>query len=459
MKTKLITLILLFNFSLTYAQTWNTVGGGVDTGLYHMLWALDSMNGKLYAGGYFTKAGGMNANCIASWDGTSWDSLGGGISWADGYVLALGNYSGKLIVGGYFNSIGGKPISHNIASWNGTKWDSLGKGVSVNGEVSAMTVFNGNLIVAGAFDSAGGHPAKNIAMWNGATWSPLGNGLSLGYYNGITALAVYNGELYATSQKIKNPQGSDTVFIVKWNGITWDSIHAVTVSDNFIAASTMAVYGGQLCIGGLLYGAIGSNLYAAGVIVWNGSTLRPLMEPDNTVFSLCSFDGLLYLGGAFNDIAQYTDSTNMIASTNGINIDTVGHGLPGNPLQHLFTGVYCMASYNGNLYAGGGFGASYNNIAEWQLNATGINNISSFDADILVYPNPSNGIFQIKSEGLKDKSFIEVYNMLGAKVYSNYINQTAPEIDLSNSPAGIYLYRVTSLEGRQIAVGKLVIER
>ncbi len=41
--------------------------------------AVDAL-GNLYAGGFFTFAGGVAANYIARWDGTSWSALGTGIN-------------------------------------------------------------------------------------------------------------------------------------------------------------------------------------------------------------------------------------------------------------------------------------------------------------------------------------------------------------------------------------------
>ncbi|OLD81157.1 MAG: hypothetical protein AUI33_01280 [Ignavibacteria bacterium 13_1_40CM_2_61_4] len=38
----------------------------------------------VYAGGYFTTAGGSAANSIAKWNGSSWTALGAGISGVDG---------------------------------------------------------------------------------------------------------------------------------------------------------------------------------------------------------------------------------------------------------------------------------------------------------------------------------------------------------------------------------------
>jgi hypothetical protein len=77
-----------------------------------------------------------------------------------------------------------------------------------------------------------------------------------------------------------------------------------------------------------------------------------------------------------------------------------------------------------------------------------------------VYPNPGNGTFIVKSESIKDKSVMEVYNMLGEKVYTQWTNlnsQTA--LDLSDQPQGVYLYRILNERGNLIGQGKLVIQK
>ena len=43
------------------------------------VYALTVYDGKLIAGGYFTTAGDVSANRIASWDGSSWSPLGSGM--------------------------------------------------------------------------------------------------------------------------------------------------------------------------------------------------------------------------------------------------------------------------------------------------------------------------------------------------------------------------------------------
>jgi cysteine-rich repeat protein len=67
----------------------------------------------LYVGGWFTTAGGVSANHIAKWDGSTWSALGSGAY--DVRALAVGGTD--LYVGGWFTTAGGKPSS-NFAIWH-----------------------------------------------------------------------------------------------------------------------------------------------------------------------------------------------------------------------------------------------------------------------------------------------------------------------------------------------------
>ena len=77
--------------------------------------AFDS-SGNLYAGGDFTTAGGVAANGIAQWDGSSWSALGSGLGNA---VRALAvDSSGNLYAGGAFTTAGGV-TANRIVKWVG----------------------------------------------------------------------------------------------------------------------------------------------------------------------------------------------------------------------------------------------------------------------------------------------------------------------------------------------------
>ena len=85
--------------------------------------------GNLYAGGWFTTAGGVSANYIAMWDGTAWAPLGSGMGGDYTYVSALAvDGAGNLYAGDNFTTAGGVSANY-IAMWNGTAWAPLGSGM------------------------------------------------------------------------------------------------------------------------------------------------------------------------------------------------------------------------------------------------------------------------------------------------------------------------------------------
>jgi len=73
-----------------------------------------------------------------------------------------------------------------------------------------------------------------------------------------------------------------------------------------------------------------------------------------------------------------------------------------------------------------------------------------------IYPNPTSGAISISTAKVPDNCLMEVYNMLGVKVYSQSIAQELTNINL-NVPQGIYTVLIKSAEGqttKQISILK-----
>lgn len=78
---------------------------------------------------------------------------------------------------------------------------------------------------------------------------------------------------------------------------------------------------------------------------------------------------------------------------------------------------------------------------------------------LLISPNPSNGKFTIEVKGDRENEKVEIYNVLGEKIYSqSSILNSQFTIDLSSKSSGIYFYRITSEKGEFVGNGKLVIQ-
>jgi len=88
------------------------------------------------------------------------------------------------------------------------------------------------------------------------------------------------------------------------------------------------------------------------------------------------------------------------------------------------------------------------------LATTGVNNITA-SSGVNVFPNPSNGVFNISI--IQSKAKISIYNMLGQDVYSGDLAGGTNSIDLTGHAKGMYLYNVISDEGVFISSGKLMV--
>jgi trimeric autotransporter adhesin len=189
---------LLWGIARWDGASWSDLGGGV-LGEVHAMATLP--NGDLLVGGALHGAGTTNVEGIARWNGASWSALGAGLRQSSGVagsafaILPLPN--GRVIAGGAFATAGGVP-ANNIAEWNGTSWSPLGAGATngVNGGVLELALLpNGDVLVAGAFSLAGGVPVNHVARWNGSTWSAVGAGVSLSLFSvpafgGVRAIAA-----------------------------------------------------------------------------------------------------------------------------------------------------------------------------------------------------------------------------------------------------------------------------
>ncbi len=321
---------------------WVSLGSGMNGSVY----ALAVSGTNLYAGGYFTTAGGVPANDIAKWDGTDWWPLGSGM---DNGVLAVAVSGTDLYAGGYFTRAGGVPANY-IAKWNGTAWSALGAGV--DNVIRALAVSGTNLYAAGGFARAGGVSAAHIAKWDGSTWSALGSGLGSPTFD-VYALAVSGTDLYAGGG-FTTAGGATVNGIAKWNGSTWSALGS-------------GVDGGVLALA-----VSGTDLYAAGnfttaggepanfIAKWDGSAWSALGSGvDGGSYPYVNALGVsatnLYAGGDFPTMGGVP--VNYIAKWDGSAWSALGPGMAWSALGSGVNGyVYALAADGaGHLFAGGAF--------------------------------------------------------------------------------------------------------
>ena len=405
---------------------------------------LTTWNGYLINGGIFNLAGGVTANFIAKWNGTSWSALGGGLNHEP---TSLTTYNNDLIATGCFDSADNSRRVNYIAKWNGTQWLSLGEGLSDVG--LSLAVYRGYLIAGGFFYNAGNIPSSFIAKWDGATWSPLGAELS----GPVWAMTVYNNELYAGGN-FKYIGSIECNGIAKWNGSTWSSVGSgISGEDSIIYV--LKVYNGELYAGGQfskMNGVACHNIAkynpqtgwtspGAGLSGFRG-------DPDYSggeVYGMEDYNGYLYVCGEF--ISADGRMCNKIAKWNSIEWCPVEYGPDLSPED--------LTVYNGNLIMTGEFysisGASFRNTASY-LDSSIIlgqsNNDSKANSFCLYqnYPNPFNPTTNIKYQIAKsgDVKMI-IYNILGQEV-ATLVNENMKagsyevKFDGTKFSSGVYFY-------------------
>jgi hypothetical protein len=89
---------------------------------------------------------------------------------------------------------------------------------------------------------------------------------------------------------------------------------------------------------------------------------------------------------------------------------------------------------------------------------TGVNQLMNTENTIDIFPNPSNGIFTIRTQTANnEEQYVEVYNMLGAKIHSSFKSKlSAYTIDLSNQSKGVYFVKV--YQGEKCTTRKIVVQ-
>ena len=345
----IMTVFLMLVSGITMAQTgkWFPVPGANLNGNLNTI----AFNGDtLYVGGSFTMAGGITANHVAKWDGSTWSTIGTGF---DGRVLTFLFDGGYIYAGGNFNQAGGI-TANNIARWNGTSWDTLGSGF--NNSIWGITTDGTYIYAGGSFTTAGGSPIKGIAKWDGTSWSSVNSNITY-----PSCLTQSGSDLY-----VGGTFGSPGSRITKWDGTSWSGLGTGV---NF-PVGAIEIAGNDLYAGGNFTMAGGNP--ANKIAKWDGTNWSALGSGlNNYVHAIETFGYNIYAGGEFTTAGG--NPANHIARWDGTSWDSLGSG---------FESVVNVLVYHKNcLYAGGEFtmsgGDTVNYLARYVFAPTSPYGLSS----------------------------------------------------------------------------------
>ncbi|OFX31100.1 MAG: hypothetical protein A2X08_18125 [Bacteroidetes bacterium GWA2_32_17] len=218
---------------------WVSLGSGTN-GATTYIKDLAVFNGQVYASGRFWNISGLNTRGIAKWNGTNWSAVGGGLQGCGNYpcAQAMANFKNNLFVGGEVCIAGTLPVNC-IARWNGTTWDSLGSGVNSNVNAMVIDTINNFLYLSGLFIQTGGKDAWSVAKWDGFEMDSVGKPFG----HGKTCMEMYHGQLYVGGYAGQG--GINDTILIRWDGKQWHNVIGTLSS-----LEALQVYKEKLYIGG-----------------------------------------------------------------------------------------------------------------------------------------------------------------------------------------------------------------
>jgi len=251
--------------------------------------------------------------------------------------------------------------------------------------------------------------------WNGSIW--VNSSQYIYAYDANNNLISYLYQTWSGSAWVNSSQGAYTFdahnnqtseLDQNWDGSTWVNsgqyIDAYDVNNNLI-----------------------SSLYQT----WNGSTWVNYLQ------YIYIYDANNYL---ISWLTQYWSGSRWVTSRQGANTYDVNNFMQSHTSKSWNTDGTEVTRGDSTYY--------YFHVIN-----DGINNLIGQNGNVVVYPNPSNGKFKICS--YSPISAVEIFNLPGERIYSEFNFNQQGSIDLSGYLSGIYfikIYSGTNIYYKKIAV-------
>lgn len=369
--------------------SWSAIGPTNSAGTNGTVYALclhnDGAGVGLFAGGEFTTAGGVAAQHIARWNGSTWAPVGQG---ADGPVLSLASVDldgpfgqpARLVAGGEFSTIGGAPAKF-LGQWDGNSWTGFG-GLTPNDAVRALAARTASpqaLYVAGSFSGIGPLPASRAAAYSpSAGWTALANpNTGNAPSEQVRALAAFDDDgpgphapkLYVGGD-FHSVGSMQVEHIAAWSGSSWSplgqglngGVRALHVLSDTSPIGRGIVAGGSFSTAG--------GVAAANIARWDGSVWSALGAGlPGAVYAVAEYGSppALYAGGSFppagpgaySGTARFDGSNWTQLGPNGVVYcfaifdDGSGAGprlYAGGQSLQTATGMDCVVRWNGSAW-------------------------------------------------------------------------------------------------------------
>lgn len=366
--------------------------------------AMDDAGGRVVIGkvGNVSQSGAVE---VYEYNGNSWDLLGQTIlaeEWAElfGYSVAISANGNRIVVGAAATDAGTpNGGSARVYEFNGSSWVQIGQDIyglfnEMFGSAVSIDPTGGVIAVGGPNEGAG---VVRVYGFNGSNWVQMGSdllGASTGDEYGTSVSLGSDGNFVAVGAPFGGGQQRGTVQVYQLNGSNWVQTAQTIIGDIFdrvggVEGVSIEPIGERLVVGSAMNSAVGTYSGQARVYFFDGSSW--------------------VLGGVIDGESSGDRMGQVSISDDGQK-------------------VACGARYN----TGGGQSAGQARVFE--LKNVGLDNTEL--ASVSVYPNPSSGMINIKSDAVITS--VDVYDLQGRKLDTYEYNS---QLQLRQTK-GVYLLRI-----------------
>ena len=465
--------ILLCLLQTASAQNWQSLNGGTDWNVADLF--ADTTSGQLYISGAFQHAGDIEANGVAVWDGSQFQTFGAGVDnciTTCPIVLSISTWNNEVYCSPTSYSMGGILDPNGLMKWDGENWARVNNGLTaLNGNGGAaidLLPYNSTLYVLGVFEMVGTDTAYSVAAWDGEELSSLG----FPYANpeagivGRVQSGVFKDDVLYVGGNFRKELGVENTIDFAWyeNG-SWHQSEQNIMGENDDVGK-LIVYKNDVYVGGgfrVSKGNAGNAImrFRDGEFVDVGGSFDSELS---SVVDMVVYNDKLFVFGLFNSVGGGIPAQN-IASWDGEK--WCGYGFD------FDQRIRAAEVLGDRLYIGGPFDSinyqPYNHLAFWEgelepavcgnpVSATPKEQMATLR--ITLFPNPAKDLLQIQLPSLPTSAALTIQNLQGQTLYQDRL-QLSPtlqthEVQVAGWPAGVYVLRVQS--GARQWVRKFVVE-
>jgi len=453
----------IFGFSFSQAQIISTYAGNgtqgysgdggqaIDAELYYPAGVIISKSGDMYVSeANRVEMITMSTGIISRFAGNgSYLGFANGVPDTDAWFnsprfLGIDDSGNVYIPDGGENIVYKVTVSTGIITIVAGLGGSLNKGYSGDGGLAIAAILDnpyatavddtGNIYIADYSNNV----IRKVTVSTGIITTVVGNGY--GYWNGAgTWTGAYYGdggpataaELYGPADLILDTAGN--IYIADSRNNAFRKVTASTGIISTVAGNGIMGYSGN-----------GGQAINAELLFPEGISLDSI--------------GNLYLCDANSVVRKVTVSTGIISTIAGNGV--AGYGGNGGLATNAELNNPGTVNFDrqGNLFIADGGNNVIRKIMDTNT-VTRATQLTINNGKCTIFPNPSNGVFNLYLSNISNKCSLEVFNYLGENIYAAKINSINTKINLGEEPNGVYFYRVISESGELIGEGKFVIEK